>query len=58
MNFQIKVGGKIWETEDLEELYVRLESDAECKEWQVCSSKCLSLTVSWQLYQKLVVDYS
>lgn len=58
MNFQIKVGGKIWETEDLEELYVRPESDAECKEWQVCSSKCLSLTVSWQLYQKLVVDYS
>lgn len=46
MNFQIKLGGKIWETEDLEELYVRPESDAECKEWQVCSSKCLSLTVS------------
>lgn len=46
MSFQVKVREKIWETEDLEGLYLRPERDAECKEWQICSSMCLSLMIS------------
>lgn len=46
MSFQIKVREKIWDTEDLEGLYLRPKRDTECKEGQIYSSMCLSLMIS------------